>query len=84
MDEASPAPGSSGPASLLSSVGREVVGVQVVVGSACRQAVVSVQEALDLLDRLQAVTRRVRVRLERAGGRRVQGSRLEKVLNKTK
>lgn len=62
-------PGSSGPASLLSSVSREVVGIQVVVGGAGRQAVVSVQEALRMLDRLQAVIRRVRVRLKRAAGR---------------
>lgn len=71
MDEVSPAPGSNGPASLLSSVSWEVIGVQVVVGGARRQAVVSVQEALGLLDRLQAVTRRVRVRLKRTGGPRV-------------
>lgn len=40
---------------LLSSVGREIVGVQVVVACALGQAVVSVQKGLRLEDGLQLV-----------------------------
>lgn len=54
---------------ILSSVGGEVVGVQVVVARALRQAVVPVQEGLGLVDRLQVVAGGVGLRLEEAAER---------------
>ena len=58
------------PASLVSSVGREVVGVQVVVAGTGRQAVVSVEERLSLVDRLQTVAGFVSFCLEQTRGAR--------------
>lgn len=51
----------------LSSVGWEVVGVQVVVTCALRQAVVPVQEGFCLVHWLQVVVRLVGLSLEQAG-----------------
>lgn len=48
----------------LSSVGREVVRVQVVVACLLWQAVVSVQKCFNLVDRFQVVVRLVGLRLE--------------------
>lgn len=50
----------------LSSVSWKVVGVQIVVACALRQAVVSVQKALWLVHRFQVVVRLVGLRLEQA------------------
>lgn len=56
---------SEGPGT-LSSVGGEVVRVQVVVPRALRQAVVPVQEAFRMVNRLQVVVRFVGLRLDQA------------------
>ncbi len=53
----------------LSSVGWEVIRVQVVVARALRQAVVPVQEGFRLVHRLQVVVRLVGFRLKQAGRR---------------
>lgn len=62
-----PSPGCTAWPWLLSSVGREVVGVQVVVAGAVWQAVVSVQEALRLVDWLEPVGGLVGLRFKHTG-----------------
>lgn len=57
----------------LSSVGWEVVGVQVIVACALGQAVVSVQKGLWLVNGLQVVVRLVGLCLEQAAGQSGRG-----------